>query len=171
MRGFLSEENIEMHKEYARRLALRYSILEKSIEGIKGKRMAQILSTRHSRDETRDILSILPELELHEIYFSSFREEKHTSSHRARDIFGSEGALLNELFRLGMTLEYGFVTVVRRGMRIENFALNDYAAAFTLGIPILAIDVCEHAYFYDYRFDKRAYLVSALSFLDLSKLD
>lgn len=170
MTEFLSEENIALHKEYLRDLSLKYSILEKSIEGIKGIRMSELPKVRCSRDELRDILKVLPEKELHEICFSSFSDKKNPSSARVREQFGTEGAFLNRLFRLGMSLDHGFVVVNRKGNRLDSLALNDYAAAFTLGSPILAIDVCEHAYFLDYGFDKPTYLVNALSFLDLSKI-
>ena len=35
---------------------------------------------------------------------------------------------------------------------------------------VRAIDVCEHAYFADYGFDKQRYLISALPYLDITKL-
>ena len=52
MTEFLSEENIALHKEYLRELSLKYSILEKSIEGIKGIRMSKIPMARCSRDDS-----------------------------------------------------------------------------------------------------------------------
>ena len=170
MTEFLSEENLLLHKERIREQRLKYSILEKSIDGIKGKSAAELLRMRLSRRDYNDIFALLPEIELHEVYFSSFSDKKNSSSLAVRSRYGSEGALLNELYRLGMALDHGFLVVNRRGERIESLALNDYAAAFTLGSPILAIDVCEHAYFLDYGFDKPTYLVNALSFLDLSKI-
>ena len=171
MTEFLSEENIGLHQEYVRKLSLKYSILEKSIDGLKGKKVAEILRGRYSRADLKDILSLLPEIELHEIYFSSFAKKKNLTSLRIREAFGNEASFLNELYKLGMALSFGFVSVNIRGAKIENFALNDYAACFTLGTPFLVIDVCEHAYFQDYGFDKQSYLINALAHLDLAKID
>lgn len=171
MTEFLSEENILLHQSYMRNLKLKYSILEKSIEGIKGKKMSQILRMRiHGRD-AKEILDLLPEIELHELYFSSFANKKNSSSSAVRLKYKSEGAFLNELYRLGMSIDHGFVIANFRMNRIETFVLNDFTAAFTLGAPMLALDVCEHAYFSDYGFDKNSYLINALTYLDLGKID
>ena len=171
MTGFLSEENLTLHKEYLKKSRLKYSILEKSIEGIKSKSIREILHTRLPDRDAGDVFGLLPEIELHELYFASFSDRKNSSSSVVRRIYGAEGALLNELYRLGMALDHGFLAVIRRGLRIEALALNDYIASFTRGYPMLAIDVCEHAYFLDYHFDKSAYLINALSYLDLKKID
>lgn len=171
MTEFLNEENIELHRDYVGRLALRYSILEKSIFGISGKRIDEILRMPLSRSERGDILELLPEIELHRLYFQSFAKRKNTMSGRLRADFGNEAAFLNGLYRLAIGMKRGFVTVNIRGAKIECLAAEDYTECFTRGVPILAIDACEHAYFRDYGFDKHSYLVNALSYLDLSVID
>ena len=171
MTEFLSEESINLHRDYIRKQRLKYSILEKSIDGIRSKRVSEILHMRLSAGDAKDIFALLPEIELHEIYFSSFSDMKNSSSSKVRETYGAEGAMLNELYKLGMALDYGFVVVNRKGARIETLALNDYAASFTMGVPMLSLDVCEHAYFSDYGFDKSSYLVNALSYLNLGKID
>ena len=171
MTEFLSEGNIELHREYTRGCALRYSILEKSIPGISNKSMDEILRMPLSRAERGDILSLLPELELHRLYFLSFAKEKNPMSARIREQFGSEVAFLNLLYRLAMGIEYGFIVVRARGRKIECLATKDYSECFMRGTPMLAIDVCEHAYFRDYGFDKRGYLVNALPYLNINAID
>lgn len=171
MTWFLSEESVLIHKEYLRNLKLRYSILTKSIEGINRKNTKEVLRMRLPAKDAREILSLLPEIELHDIYFSSFSEKTNQTSEVVRSRFRSEGAFLNELYRLGIALDHGFVVVNRKWDRIEALALNDYTACFTLGDPILALDVCEHSYFSDYGFDKKRYMINSLEHLDLGKID
>ena len=171
MTEFLSEENLTLHNEYLRALLLRYSILQKSISGIIGKNVSEIFRMRLPYAERKDVFALLPEIELHELYFASFCASKNLRSAILCERFGSEAAFLNLLYRLGMQLEYGFIAVNMSGGRIECITAKDYVDAYRFGVPMLAIDVCEHAYFYDYGFDKSAYLISALPYLDLSKID
>ena len=49
--------------------------------------------------------------------------------------------------------------------------LDDLTGVFLKYDVRLAVDLCEHAYFYDYGFDKKSYLKAALSSLDLSKIE
>ena len=171
MTEFLSEENIELHREYMRKCALRYSILEKSISGIKDKRTNEILLMKLSKAEQRDILALLPELELHRLYFESFDKQKNSMSACVRAQFGSEAAFLNTIYRCASQLEYGFVTVNIQSGKIECITVRNFVECFTHGAPVLAIDICEHAYFRDYGFDKHSYLVNALSYLKLNAID
>ena len=171
MTEFLSEENLALHREYLRTCSLKYSILEKSIRGISRKQVTEILGMRLPRAQRNDVLALLPEIELHELYFKSFCDIKNVRSSLVCERFVSEAGFLNYLYRLGMGLDHGFVTVNVKGDKIECMATDDYASCYTTGIPVLAIDLCEHAYFYDYGFDKSGYLINALPYIDLTRID
>ena len=171
MRAFLDAESIGEHMEYLRGLKLRYSILEKSIDGIRGKSVGDIMKMKLSRGEREDIMRLLPEIRLHEIFFNSFSGNRFVNSELVREGFGSEGAFLNELYRLCMRTEYGFVSVCVRGREIYLVGGGEYPRHFQSAEPILCIDLCEHAYFSDYRFCKDEYLQRALMYFDISRLD
>ncbi len=167
MTEFLSEENIALHKEYVRKKRLQFSILESSLPELRGVGAEDIFNIRLKRRDREDAIRLLSEIDLHDIFFSSFSEEKHVRSMLVTERYGSEAAFLNELYRLCKNSDYGFL-IVMDGARAS--VVTDYPRVFMRGRPRLAIDLCEHAYLIDYGFDKERYLISCLSYLDLSKL-
>jgi Fe-Mn family superoxide dismutase len=171
MLDFLSEESIEIHKEYLRSLTLKYSILEKSVNGIKDKSLKEITRQKLKREDKVCVLELLSEMSLHNIFFTSFREKSNNSSKIVSKSFGSEASLLHKLFKMGMDMRYGFLCLYTINDKIQVYASENLTDLVIPVIPLLAIDVCEHAYFLDYRFDKERYLCAALSHLDLSKLE
>ena len=58
--------------------------------------------------------------------------------------------------------------------RVKYYSVNKCSEKngehFIKGEPRLAIDLCEHAYFIEYGFDKERYLEDLLRHLDLSRL-
>ena len=171
MTDFLSEESILMHREYQRGIRLRYSILEKSVNGIKNKKSSEIIRQSIPTDVKKEVLSLLPELELHELFFDSFHAERFSDSPSAVRSFGSVGGLLNSVFSLGISAREGFVCIARtRGGLSTYHTAYPYHQIISTP-PLLAVDICEHAYFSDYAFDKRAYLLAALPHLNLCRLD
>ena len=170
MNHFLSEENIALHREYLRQLKLKYSILEDSVEGLKGAELRDIYRMKISQRDRSDAIGFLSEIKAHDIFFSSFSGEAYPRSDTVRKAYGSEAAFLNQLYRRCLSQKFGFVFVYafNGGVEIEGF--TDERDAFRYGTPILAIDVCEHTYFLDYGFDKERYLLSSLPYLDISKL-
>lgn len=170
MDEFLSENTILLHREYARRERLRFSIIESSEPGLCGKNTRDIYRMRISPDLKRDAIKHSAEAECHELYFSSFANTRYLKSAKVNKQFGSESVFLNDMYRLGTMLKFGFVLVYIRGGVIALKCVEDTRDAFLYGQPILALDVCEHAYFIDYGFDKERYLISALSYLDLTKI-
>lgn len=170
MNTFLSEENIALHSEYQRNIRLKYSIFESSFPMLIGASVRDIMrSGLSSRDKT-EAVKLLVERELHNVYFSSFCDLRFSHSPFVADAYGSESAFLNEIFRLAMSLRYGFVLVHSNGENISLSTIGDYENAQRFHRPLLAIDVCEHAYFMDYAFDKERYLMNALPYLDIAKL-
>ena len=79
MRTFLTEENINCHKEYMRTLRLRHSISEKSIPDIKGKSVFEIEKMHISFKEKREILSNFREYLAHHLYFNSFCTQQRSA--------------------------------------------------------------------------------------------
>ena len=168
MNEFLSEENISLHREYARKKQLEMSILESSIPGLSGASLADIRRMRLTPRDRSDALLLKAETLMHSVFFSSFSNVRYPHSEYAVRAFGSEAAFLNEVYKLALAQPYGFVAVFDTGRDIIKSVLD--ARDIQKAQPILAIDVCEHAYFADYGFDKQRYLISALPYLDITKL-
>lgn len=168
---FLSEDNVIMHKEYVRTKKLQYSILEKSIPGLYGKSVNEILTMRLGTRDKSDALRLLTDISLHELFFTSFGDVQYERSDLIRSLYGSEGQFLNEMYRACLDIEYGFTVALLRGRDVRIYSANEYVTLFELGVPVLAVDVCEHAYFLDYGFDKEKYLTNALVRLNIGKID
>lgn len=168
MRTFLTEENINVHKEYMKTLRLRHSIVEKSIPEIKGKNIFEIERMRLKKTDREEILSNLSEYLAHEIYFKSFIITQNREP-CIRKYYSSEEAFLYEAFTMGMNAKEGFVFIhlSERGKPEIQICQSGIKTKY---LPKLAIDLCEHAYFLDYRFEKERYLKNALAHLDLSLL-
>jgi superoxide dismutase len=66
---------------------------------------------------------------------------------------------------MAMNVGSGFVGVWLRGGRPQLFSVTDYALGLQ-GKPILALDLCEHAYFGDYAFCKERYIKEALRYIN-----
>ena len=169
MRSFLTEENILIHKEYMRSLRLRHSIMEKSIPEIKGKTIFEIEKMRLSASAKDDILPNYREYLAHELYFRSFSIDRCSPS-SIREHYSSVESFLYEVYLMASNMTGGFVFVFvdERGRPIINHSDNIKRVRLA---PRLAIDISEHAYFLDYRFEKERYLRSAIANLNLSLLD
>ena len=170
MTEFLSESSIELHREYLRQTRLKYSILEKSIKGLKEAKIADITRQNLGRKDKQDSLYLLGEVLGHELFFDSFGEVTYPPCPPAEARFGSSAALLNEIYKCASALRYGYVGVCisRRDIRVEGAELG--YQLYEYGEPILVLDVCEHAYFADYAFDKEKYLLRAIPYLALGKI-
>ena len=170
MTHFLSEENIDLHREYVRQKRLKYSIIEGSIPELRGAEVKDICRMKISARDKADAIDLLSEITAHDIFFSSFSTVQYPRSETVAKIYGSEANFLNLLYRLCLKEKHGFVFIYLVGDKIEVKEFYDVEYAFRHGTPILSIDVCEHTYFLDYGFDKERYLLSSLPYLDISKL-
>ena len=167
---FFMTDAVEAHRDYLRTLKLKYSILEKSIDGIAGKPLSEIRLKRLNAKDREDVVALYTEIKLHEIYFSSFSDRKFPTSSFVREKYGSESALLNHIYKKALALPFGFVSLnVCAGEILVN-ASTENSEHFKLGEPSLALDLAEHAYFRDYGFEKERYIIDALEHLDLSRL-
>ena len=162
MRSFLSDESIRRHREYREMLKRNYSYYQNGIPELSSVSPAE-LSRRKYREKEK-IVALYNELKLHEIFFASFRDdgEEHLS-----DLSPSMLASFRyRLYDACMNAGGGCVTVKRRGKEIRIEEVRD----FYTSDADLAIDMCEHAYFLDYGFDKTSYVVSLIPRLRMSLL-
>ena len=168
MRLFLSENSIRGHKEYLAQLKLKYSVLVKSEPRLSDLSLDKIHRLNLKSEIKNEAVTLLSEIKAHEIYFSSFAEG-HGKYEKIKKKYLSADSLRYEIFSLAKRVHTGFLFVFldRGGVRIEA---RDKPPYFSIRTPTLALDLCEHSYFYDYFFDKQTYLKAALSRLDLSKI-
>ena len=170
MNRFLSEESITRHSDYVRQKRLKYSIIESSVPLLKGSDIGDIYRMKIAPCDKRDAIGLMSEIRLHDVFFSSFGIPAYPRATTVASAYGNEANFLNLIYRKCLALPHGFVLIYLFGDRIEVRECTDFASAFYRHAPALAIDVCEHAYFTDYGFDRERYLISALPYLDLTRL-
>ena len=165
---FLSERNVDLHREYLENCRMRLSILEKSGYNISGLRYPELCRARlgNAKDE---ILSLARDVYLHELYFDSLSMAGECAECLKRG-YRSVSGFLYELERAAMAADGGFL-LVTRGKSGVSISHNTGITLRLCAEPRLAIDLAEHAYFLDYGFDKLSYVRAALSRLRLSKLN
>ncbi len=167
---FISENAIGLHKNYLENLKLEYSILEKSVPGIKEMSLRDIKKSRNLRYKD-EILKTKIDIECHKLFFSSFGNEFQTSD-LVKKAYGTEASFRYEMF--AETKESGiggFLIIGIFNGRVFRYAGCNLEEVFIKANPILAIDLCEHAYFLDYGFDRKTYLENAIKYLNLYKID
>ena len=174
MRGilcFLSGESVALHEEYLAQLCLRRSALEKSEPRLSGASLADLARLPIGKDMRAEAAGLLGEIEAHELYFASF-DEKHAFCPALRKYYGSENGFLYAVLTAAKEAAKrgsAFLAVgLDRAGKIA-FADGTGASAMLAVRPVFALDLCEHAYFTDYRFDKDKYLFRAVSYLNLRK--
>ena len=168
---FLDEDTINKHKEYVHSLKLKNSILIKSFPVLAGKNIAQIAKIRINDDVKKEAMTTRGEIDLHEVYFESFSKERRVINDEAiKAEFGSVANMLFELKRTSSKIRVGFCGIALGRKKLQIFACEDYYSIFFDSKPIIAIDICEHAYFKEYSFDKEGYLGKAIKFLNVNKI-
>ncbi len=165
--NFLSDRANELHKEYLRQERLKYSILEKSIPKIVGKDMREISGMRlRDKDE---ILTLKCNILCHDIFFESFGKG-YGSSSLIKSQFRSEASFFYEVSEYVKAARGDFLFISSSGAGV-GVCIGDGRLILRLKNPVFVIDLCEHAYFLDYGFEREAYVKTALAHLNLSKLD
>ena len=170
--SFLSECSLRIHKEYLNTIKLKYSILLKSEPKLLDLDVKDIQNNRAIKREIRsEAVEHLSEIKAHELYFSSFGEPCSRSD-AIREAYGSESSFLYETMRSSLNFGEGYCFIVKGSRGI--FSINTKSAKtvyLDAGIlPLLCIDLYEHAYFCDYGFKREDYLNAALYRLDLKRL-
>ncbi len=126
------------------------------------------------RDEAAALNSTL----LHELYFASLggegRMTEAMSAALARD-FGSAMRWRDEFVAMGNALAGGsgwvLLSYVPRDGRLVNQWSSEHSQAVAGGIPILALDMYEHAYHMDFGANARAYVDTFLRNVDWSGVE
>ena len=121
----------------------------------------------------RDQLTALNSTLLHELFFSSLGGEgqptKGMADALARD-FGSLERWRAEFRAMGYALGGGsgwvLLTYVPRDGRLMNQYASEHCQAIASGVPILALDMYEHAYHIDFGANVRAYVDTYLRNVD-----
>ena len=168
---FLSEESLSRHREYHRRLRVKYSILEKSEMLLNSTDIHKIPWQKIDKDLQAEAFALLSEYTLHTAFFASFAEKKTDRLPAVIDGVGSASQLLNKLFRLGKNdNDGGFLVILRGKHSIAPARIFPPYRELCFATPLLAVDLYEHAYFSDYGFERERYLYAALSHLDLNLL-
>lgn len=170
MKDFLSEENISLHKEYFRVLKHRYSILEKSVDKLKGKELFELYELRLPKQILKEAIALKKEIYLHEVYFSSFISDgkiKNQNTDRIKAQFGSWQNFVFEAYMYAKEQSGGFLILYEKKKSLV-FSRSD--EPYRLPKLILALDLCEHAYFLDYKFQRNDYIKSALMHWDGAKI-
>jgi len=122
----------------------------------------------------REELTALNSTLLHELYFASMGGEggKPTgpiADALARD-FGSVERWKSEFVAMGYALSGGsgwvLLTYIPRDRRLINQFASEHSQAVASGIPILALDMYEHAYHIDFGANAKAYVGTFLRNID-----
>ena len=166
---FLSENNIEMHKSYLNGLMLNYNIFEKSYPELVSLDIAGIYKTRIKYSEKEKAAALLSEIIAHKIYFSSFSRQNLVSERITKE-FGSIAEFLYEISEACSKVKTGFLLIYDLHGRVGLYCGDEYQKVLGEKNVILALDLCEHAYFYDYGFERKKYVMNAISHFDLRKL-
>ncbi len=169
LRAFLTDENLQAHLSHLNDLHLKYSIAKKSIPMLLGKTPREIYAMNLRNDVREEILPLINGIICHKIYFSSFSSAPAPCK-EIRQFYSSEAGFLYEVSELSRSVNYGFALIGRdRRQRPFISRYEDFSQKLPSG-AVLALDLCEHAYFLDYRFSKDKYLKYALGFLDIKSI-
>lgn len=170
MLSFLGEDTLRAHAEYLRGERLRHSIDEKSIAQIKGRTPREISSMNIKRSIREEVVKRLVNIKLHDCYFASYTLTPAPCP-LIKKHYSSENGFLYEAEELALSADWGFLYVALDERKVpRSYLSGSNPRTFIKDTPILALDLCEHAYFSDYSFDRKRYVRAALAHLDLSKL-
>lgn len=161
----MSPRLIESHYEHNYGAALnRLNAVTGELETLDVKTTPAQVVSRLSREQTNLLNSTL----LHELYFASLGGDGRTlfetiASAITRD-FGSVERWRHEFIALAEALagDCGWIllTYVPRDGRLINQSASDHAQSIVGGIPILALDMYEHAYHIEYGANTTAYIAA-----------
>jgi len=165
----LSEPLIESHYENNYGGALRrLNAITEQLESIDLTKTPAYVINGLKREELVALNSTL----LHELYFASLGGDGKSTPMAealARD-FGSANRWRDDFAAMGNALAGGsgwvLLTYVPRDGRLVNQYASDHTQAIAGGIPILALDMYEHAYHIDFGANAKAYVDAFLRNVD-----
>ncbi|HSS82450.1 MAG TPA: Fe-Mn family superoxide dismutase [Reyranella sp.] len=167
---------IESHYEGNYGSALRrLNAITEELEALDPATTSAEVVNRLKRDEAAMLNSTL----LHELYFASLGGDGRTvpetmAAALARD-FGSTDRWRQEFIALANALAGGsgwvLLTYVPRDGRLINQSGSDHGQNIAGGIPILALDMYEHAYHIDFGANAAAYVAAFMRNIDWSAVE
>ena len=127
----------------------------------------------------REELVALSSTLLHELYFASMGGDGQIGTHAIRSAlerdFGSYQGWRSQFSSMGYALGGGpgwvLLTWIPRDGRLVNQYASDHGQAVPGAIPILALDMYEHAYHIDFGANVRAYVDTFMRNIDWSAAD
>jgi Fe-Mn family superoxide dismutase len=169
----ISPRLIESHYEHNYGGAVaRLNALARQLAAIDPASSAPDVISRLKRDEIAALNSTL----LHELYFASLGGDGRAVPERMATAlvqdFGSVDRWRQEFVGLADNLAGGsgwvLLSYVPRDRRLVNHAGSDHSQAVAGGIPILALDMYEHAYHLDFGANATAYVAAFMRNIDWS---
>src|SRR4051794_11817700 len=161
----ISPRLIESHYEHDYGGALaRLNEITAELEALDPRTTSPHVVSRLKRDELTALNSTL----LHELYFASLggdgRAVPEQIAGAIAESFGSVDRWRLEFIALASALAGGsgwvLLTYVPRDRRLINQSASDYGQSISGGIPILALDMYEHAYHLDFGANATAYVAT-----------
>lgn len=166
---YLSEENRRAHLAYRNTLAARLSLFKKCFPRW-GERESVELLTAHLSLGEEEGRALAAELFLHDIAFSSCAVPRREAPRERLLPYSSDAALRYAMREEARHAVDGFLCIeTDRHGRVRLLLLRAPWKGL-IRLPLLAVDLAEHAYFYDYGFARDRYLAAAVDALDLSRL-
>ena len=176
MLPYLSVKLIESHYEnnYGGAL-LRLNAITEQLESLDFENTPAHVVNGLKREELVALNSTL----LHELYFASLGGDGRTlpptmAEAIAKD-FGSADRWRREFMALAETLANGsgwvLLTYVPRDCRLINQTATEHSQSIAGGIPILALDMYEHAYHLDFGANATAYVASFMRNIDWAAVE
>jgi len=167
---------IESHYEGNYGSALRrLNAITEELEALDPAKTSPDVVNRLKRDEAAMLNSTL----LHELYFASLggdgRAVPETMAEALAHDFGSPDRWRQEFIMLANALAGGsgwvLLTYVPRDGRLINQSGSDHGQNIAGGIPILALDMYEHAYHIDFGANAPAYVAAFMRNIDWSAVE
>jgi superoxide dismutase, Fe-Mn family len=168
----LSESHYEGNYGSALR---RLNAITEELEALDPAKTSPDVVNRLKRDEAAMLNSTL----LHELYFASLggdgRAVPETMAEALAHDFGSPDRWRQEFIMLANALAGGsgwvLLTYVPRDGRLINQSGSDHGQNIAGGIPILALDMYEHAYHIDFGANAPAYVAAFMRHIDWSAVE
>jgi superoxide dismutase, Fe-Mn family len=167
----ISARLIESHYEHNYGSALtRLNAVTEELSRLDNKATPAKVMGRLKQEQTMLLNSTL----LHELYFASLGGDGRSptdliSVALARD-FGSVDRWRSEFIALAEALDgdagWIILTYVPRDARLLNACMTDHTQSVAGGIPILALDMYEHAYHIEFGANSRAYVAAFMRNID-----
>lgn len=113
---------------------------------------------------------------LHELYFGNLTADQELAPAKLKEIlaehFGSYEAYIEDLTKAGQKSRGWVITGLnKKNGRLYNFIVDSHDLHLPVGVmPVLVMDVWEHAYMVDYGINRDAYIATFLNNVDWSKV-